>query len=284
MRLSGRGRKRPASERVWSNPLLLLVTATVFMTLLTAAEGAVYRHARGEPIAWASLLGLRLLDWSSCALLVPPLYLLARRLPHDRRFWTLTAPVLLLATLAAAVLKYVVHTPLAGWANPAGAREIAEALRADFLGKVIFYWGVLGLVYAVALARGDVLIPSGSGASGAAPPSLPGRLLAPYSRGTNLIPVDQIDWIEAQGNYCRIHAGGARQLVRKTLSSLLEELAPRGFLQVHRSKIVNTERVQRVESGAGQIRLVLLDGSVVTGGRAYAADVRRLVGGSSRRS
>lgn len=273
--------KRLPFGRGLGDPLLLLVGATLLMALLTAGEGAVYRHARGEPIAWASLLGVRLLDWSTCALFVPALYLLVRWMPHDRRFWTHTGPTLLLATLAAAALKYVVHTPLAGWADPAGARTVLEALRADFLAKVMFFWSVLGLVYAVALAHGDVLVPSLSVATKAPPPSLPDRLLVRDSRGASLIPVDQIDWIEAQGNYCRIHAAGARHLVRKTLSSLLQELSPRGFLRVHRSKIVNAERVQRVEFAAGRVRLVLHDGSVLTGGRAYGAEVRRLLGGSS---
>ncbi|MDP8916661.1 MAG: LytTR family transcriptional regulator [Pseudomonadota bacterium] len=273
--------ERSSGERPWSNPPLLLLTATIVMALLTAAEGAVYRHARGEPIAWASLVGLRLLDWSTCALFVAPLYLLIIRLPYDRRFWTVTAPVLVLATLAAAVLKYVVHTPLAGLADPAGARTILDALSADFLAKVMFYWGIVGLLYALALLRGDIVLRPLSAPAAIPAPHPPERLLVGDRRGMDLVPPDRIDWIEAQGNYCCIHSGGARRLVRRTLSSLLEDLAPLGFLQVHRSKAVNVHRVRRVESAAGQLRLVLADGSVVTSGRAFRAEVRRLIGCSS---
>ncbi len=283
MRSGGLNIGRPHRARAWSDPILLLFAVTLVMSLLTAAEGAVYRHARGEQIDWGPLLGLRLLDWSSCALFVPPLYVLIKRMPHDRRFWTLTAPALLLATLAAAVLKYAVHTPLAGWANPADARTILEALQADFLAKVMFYWAVLGLLYAVALSRADVVLPWLSPPVAAPVRSPPERLPLRDSRGTSLVAPDRIDWIEAQGNYCCIHTGGSRRLVRRTLSSLLEELAPLGFVRVHRSRVVNAARVRRIEAANGRPRLILADGSVVTSGRAFNANVRRLTHGSSPR-
>jgi DNA-binding LytR/AlgR family response regulator len=282
MRQSRKPWELSSGERVWSNLPALLATATVLMALITAAEGAVYRHARGEPIAWPSLVALRLLDWSTCALFIAPLYLLITRLPRDRRFWTLTAPVLVLATLVAAVLKYVVHTPLAGLANPAGARTIVDALSADFLSKVMFYWAIIGLLYAVALLRRDIVLGQLSAPAAVPVSHAPDRLLVGDRRRMDLVPPDRIDWIEAQGNYCCIHSGGARRLVRRTLSSLLEDLAPLGFVRVHRSKAVNVHRVRRLEANAGQLRLILADGSVVTSGRAFRADVRRLIGGSSQ--
>jgi DNA-binding LytR/AlgR family response regulator len=145
----------------------------------------------------------------------------------------------------------------------------------------MFYWAIVGLLYALALLRGDIVLQQRPAPAAVPVSHPPERLLVGDRRGMDLVPPDRIDWVEAQGNYCRIHSGGTRRLVRRTLSSLLEELAPLGFLRVHRSKAVNVHRVRRVEADAGQLRLILADGSVVTSGRAFRADVRRLIGGLS---
>jgi two-component system LytT family response regulator len=147
----------------------------------------------------------------------------------------------------------------------------------------MFFWAVAGLLYAVALQRGDGVFARVVAATPPGPPltAAPVRTLRlPDSSGTVVLTAGDVDWIEAQGNYCRVHAGARRPLVRRTLSSLLEELGP-GFLRVHRSRAVNLERVQRVESRGGRVRLLLADGAAIEGGRAYQAEVRRRLGRSS---
>jgi two-component system, LytTR family, response regulator len=92
---------------------------------------------------------------------------------------------------------------------------------------------------------------------------------------TRLIDADVIDYLEAQGNYVQLHAGKESHLVRETLGALEEKLDPRRFLRVHRSLIVNLDRIVEVESlFAGEYVLFLRDGRRLTTGRSYRARVQ----------
>ena len=90
--------------------------------------------------------------------------------------------------------------------------------------------------------------------------------LAPYARrigvrvGTRIVLVDveRIDWVEAQGDYTRIHAGSESYLVLQRMHSLETLLDPAKFVRVHRSVIVNAERIRelyRESDGGGCIVL-----------------------------
>jgi two-component system LytT family response regulator len=76
---------------------------------------------------------------------------------------------------------------------------------------------------------------------------------------TYVIPLCEIDWIEAEDYCARIHAGDRHVLVRRSLQSFIDELAAERFARVHRSSIVNVARVRAVHplaSGDQQITLV----------------------------
>jgi two-component system, LytTR family, response regulator len=68
-----------------------------------------------------------------------------------------------------------------------------------------------------------------------------------------------IQWIEASGNYARLHAGGRRYEVRETLVNLEGKLDPREFVRIHRSTIVNMHYVKEVHPWFHGYHLVLLD-------------------------
>ena len=61
------------------------------------------------------------------------------------------------------------------------------------------------------------------------------------------VRVEEVDWVEAQGNYVRLHASGASHLLREPLHRLEARLDPRRFVRVHRSAIVNLDRVREVQ-------------------------------------
>lgn len=76
-----------------------------------------------------------------------------------------------------------------------------------------------------------------------------------------LVDVESIDWIEADGDYVRIHAGPARHLVLQRLHALEDALEPGAFVRIHRSVLVNVSRIRelhRESDGGGSI--VLRDG------------------------
>jgi two-component system LytT family response regulator len=72
------------------------------------------------------------------------------------------------------------------------------------------------------------------------------------------VSVADIDWIEAEGNYARLHVGRRVYDVRETLQALVEQLDPREFIRIHRSTIVNIRRVREVQPWFQGSHIVLL--------------------------
>jgi hypothetical protein len=255
----------------------VLVTAVVLMSAITAGEGAVYRAASARPIEWPSLIGLRLLDWSTCALWVPFIYLIVIRTRFGRSFWLRTLPALFAATVAAAVLKYVIYVPLEGWVDPSRMRSVGDSLRSDFLAKLMFYWAVTGLLYAYAMATGELRLAAAPGNNSHGKPETRPVLMLRSSKRTELVAPPMVDWVCADENYCRVSVEGSTRLVRRTLASMEAELAPHGIVRVHRSILVNAERVARLESSNRELRLILSDGTSFQVGRKYRAAVRQML-------
>lgn len=89
-----------------------------------------------------------------------------------------------------------------------------------------------------------------------------------------VIPTLDIDWCEAEDNYVRIHAGPRRHLVRMTMRSLVEQLPSASFARIHRSTIVNVERVRQCAPlGGGEYRVTLANGARLVLSRGYRAAV-----------
>ena len=63
----------------------------------------------------------------------------------------------------------------------------------------------------------------------------------------NIIPIAKLDFAEAQDNYVALSSEGKKHLKQQTISSLEKALDPERFLRIHRSYIVNLERVTRIE-------------------------------------
>ena len=73
-----------------------------------------------------------------------------------------------------------------------------------------------------------------------------------------LVRVDEIDWIESCGNYVNLHVGSRVYPLRETMTRIDERLLPMGFQRVHRSAIVNLDRVSEIvafDTGDGQAKL-----------------------------
>jgi two-component system, LytTR family, response regulator len=79
-----------------------------------------------------------------------------------------------------------------------------------------------------------------------------------------LLPVSEIDWIEADAYYSRLHVKGKHYMLRETLSELTAKLNPVNFVRVHRSSIVNVEHIREVHrEGRTDSSLVLKSGAVL---------------------
>jgi two-component system LytT family response regulator len=105
------------------------------------------------------------------------------------------------------------------------------------------------------------------------------RFLVRSVRGHYFVRADEIDWVDAQENYVRLHAGGRAHLVRETMTALEAKLNPDMFVRVHRSAIVNIDRIERIESHTrGEYLITLRDGTRLTSSRAHGERLRQLLG------
>ncbi|MBD8637959.1 response regulator [Sphingomonas sp. CFBP 13733] len=85
-----------------------------------------------------------------------------------------------------------------------------------------------------------------------------GRLVARGDRATQLVRLDEIDWISAAGDYAEVHAGGRSLLIHESLTSLEARLPHAAFARIHRAAIVRLDRLVEVRPGThgdGVVRL-----------------------------
>jgi two-component system, LytTR family, response regulator len=96
------------------------------------------------------------------------------------------------------------------------------------------------------------------------------RLTIKLTGHTILLPTDEIDWIESYGNYLKVHAGRESHLIRGTMQSLEAKLDPETFVRVHRTAIVNIERIKQIYPRSnGDQDLVLQNGQQLMLSRKY---------------
>jgi two-component system LytT family response regulator len=82
-------------------------------------------------------------------------------------------------------------------------------------------------------------------------------------------PVERIDWVHAAGNYVEVHFGGRTRIIRMTLRQALESLGCDRFVQVHRSALVNRDRINALDQGRRISKVCLADGTVLKVGGTY---------------
>ena len=104
------------------------------------------------------------------------------------------------------------------------------------------------------------------------------RIVVRQAGRVTFLRPDEIDWIEAEGNYLRLHTGARSHLLRQTMNAAQVRLAARKFLRVSRSTLVNLERIQEWQPlFHGDSVLILKDGTRLTVSRVYREQLERLV-------
>ena len=94
-----------------------------------------------------------------------------------------------------------------------------------------------------------------------------------------LLKTDEIDWIEAEHNYVRLHTRGVTHLIRETMSALEAKLSSKNFRRIHRSTIVNVERIKEIQPWFRGDAIVLLDnGQKLTASRNFRDRLKEWLG------
>ncbi len=90
---------------------------------------------------------------------------------------------------------------------------------------------------------------------------------------------NEIDWAESAGNYVCLHVGGTTHILRETISALESRLGPRQFMRVHRSTLVNVDRIKTLKPSLyGDYSILLRDGTKLTLSRGFRESVLKRLG------
>jgi two-component system LytT family response regulator len=107
------------------------------------------------------------------------------------------------------------------------------------------------------------------------------RLLLRSTGRVLMVALDDVDWIEADGDYARLTAAGKQHLLRETFAELEYRLDPEAFVRIHRSYIVRIDRIRELRPQSnGDYRIYLRDGTQLPLSRTYREQVLARLGGS----
>lgn len=104
------------------------------------------------------------------------------------------------------------------------------------------------------------------------------RILLKSSGEIFFLKAEEIDWIEAEGDYMKFHVAGRAHLMRETMARLEARLDPKRFIRIHRSTIVNIDRLRKLSpSFAGEYAVILHDGTKLKLSRGYHERIAALL-------
>ncbi|HTS78728.1 MAG TPA: protein kinase [Bryobacteraceae bacterium] len=105
------------------------------------------------------------------------------------------------------------------------------------------------------------------------------RIVVKDGTKVHIIPIDRLDYVEAQDDYIALHSEKKNYLKQQTISSIEAQLDTKKFVRIHRSYIVNLERIARIEPYTKDSRVaVLTDGSQLPVSRSGHAKLKSLLG------
>lgn len=244
---------------LWGALLLLNCAANVWVSTLDAARAGL-DLAWWEPLLWESSSTLL------TAVLLPVMLVFDRRYPLElTRPWP-SLPAHLLFTLPYSLA----HVAGMYWLRKAGHGLAGgdyhwphwwAEFGYEYLKDFRSYFSLLALLYLYRFIllrlQGQAAFVS-EGPEEAAQAPTADRFLVKKLGREFLVRVEDIDWLEASGNYVNLHVGPRIYPLRETMTAIEGRLEGRGFARVHRSAIVNLDRVQEIvpfDSGDGEARL-----------------------------
>ncbi|MEM6647225.1 MAG: LytTR family DNA-binding domain-containing protein [Bacteroidota bacterium] len=113
------------------------------------------------------------------------------------------------------------------------------------------------------------------------PPAFTHRVLVKHPKALYFVDVDDIDYVAAAGDYVVLHAKGEEHMVRQTMTALVRQLDPQRFVRIHRSTIVNVDRIKALHPYFhGDYQVTLYDGKTLKLSRRYWSNIEGMLVGS----
>jgi two-component system LytT family response regulator len=120
---------------------------------------------------------------------------------------------------------------------------------------------------------------SSQGSNGHSTSAQSDRLVVKSGGRVYFLKTDEIDWVEAAGNYVRLHVSKDSHLLRETMNGIETKLDTRRFMRIHRSTIVNLERIKELQPWFhGDYVVLLRDGTRLTLSRGYRDKLQQVLG------
>ncbi len=106
----------------------------------------------------------------------------------------------------------------------------------------------------------------------------PERLIVKSSGRVFFIRTEELDWVEASGNYVKIHTASDAHLLRESMKNMETKLDPKTFVRIHRSAIVNIDRIKELEPWFhGEYVVIMRDGTRLTASRVFSDRLSALI-------
>ncbi len=104
------------------------------------------------------------------------------------------------------------------------------------------------------------------------------RLMVKAKEEISIIRIDEIDWLESAGDYIYVHSDSKKLILRETLISLESKLDPKKFVRIHRSSIVNVDKIKNLKANEhGDFEVYLHSGTKLKLSRTYKAHFQNII-------
>ncbi len=270
--------RRVVEVGYWVTGAVISAASNTATALLDIRRAGLSFHA-WEPAVW---------EWSSSLLmlaLVPAVVWFTRRFPVHLDNWRRALPLHMLASLAWSVLHV---------AGMVALRKLAYAMQGthydfgnwprefgyEYLKDIRSY---AGMVFTIEAYRWFLLRLQGEASVLAPADDLPAteivqrpeRFLVRKLGKEFLVSANEVEWLQASGNYMNLHVRGRAYPLRSTMAAIEAQLDPTRFVRVHRSHIVNLDCVAEIQPlDTGDARIVMRDGSEVPCSRRHRDALR----------
>lgn len=279
--------RRPLEIAVWALVFGAGAAANVAITLIDAR-----RHGLAiepwQPVVWEGSSALVSL------LLVPPLLWLCERWPLHADTWLRRLPVYAVASLAWSLLHVAGMVLLRVGAYALMGEDYGFDWRIGLPYEYIKDLQTFSLIVFIAhgyswlwrrlqgeahlLGQPDPGVPAPRDERGA----LPERFLVRKLGREFLVAADDIEWLQASGNYVNLHVAGRAYPLRSTLVGIEAMLDPERFARIHRSYMVNLGQVDSIEPlDTGDARIHMRDGTALPCSRSHRDAFRARYGAGS---